>query len=107
MKRVYQILYDHGPLTLRELDAKGSEQTQIKPRGRSESTFVRRLYDLKANGLVDVAGERLCSVTDKEATTYDVTSNLCPEKRVVRRKLDLDEVLEKAENPELWFDSPQ
>lgn len=85
-KQAYRLLYHHGPLTLDEVELMAAEEDNRNPRGRSESTIVRRLYDLRDNGLAGVAGVRECGVTRNDRVTWDVTAHLCPEERVKKKK---------------------
>lgn len=79
-KQAYQILFHHGPLTLLELEHHSALLDGRTPRGRSESTIIRRLYDLRDNGLVETTSEtRVCQVSKKNAVTWDVTGSMPPE----------------------------
>jgi len=89
LRVVYQVLYEGGPLTLRELDRDASVAAGVPTKAYTAkdvsrgSTFVRRLYDLRAHGLVSAIGQtRVCTVSNKEEPLYDVTSNACPEEKL-------------------------
>lgn len=86
-KLAYTALYESGPLTLLELEREVARTQKRLPVGRSESTAVRRLYDLRDAGLVRCTNEyRACHVSLKKSVTWDVTDALAPaikpEKRV-------------------------
>jgi hypothetical protein len=82
-KMAYSILYEYGPLTLLELEHEAARQLHHVPKGRSESTVIRRLYDLRDNGLVFLTPfVRKCNVSGKKAVTWDVTNALAPKERL-------------------------
>jgi|SRR5215471_1212866 len=82
MKQAYGLLYELGPLTLLELEHESARRDYRVARGRSESTVIRRLYDLRDNGLAQVTTlVRKCEVSKKLAVTWDVTSGLAPTER--------------------------
>jgi hypothetical protein len=82
-KLAYSILYEYGPLTLLELEHEAAHQLHHVPKGRSESTVIRRLYDLRDNGLAMVTPiVRTCNISSKNAVTWDVTNALAPEEKM-------------------------
>lgn len=83
-KQAYKLLYDHGAMTLLELEHMSARVDGRTPRGRSESTVIRRLSDLRDNGLARPTGfTKICSVTGKEAVTWMVTNALAPAEKFV------------------------
>lgn len=83
-KQAYRILYERGPLTLLELEHASALEDGREPKGRSESTIVRRLYDLRDNGLARTGGTRMCAVKGKPLVTWEVTNKLAPEEKISR-----------------------
>lgn len=82
-KLAYTILYEHGPLTLLELEHEAAHQLHHAPKGRSESTVIRRLYDLRDNGLTAITPlVRKCNISGKNAVTWDVTNTIAPTEKV-------------------------
>jgi hypothetical protein len=82
MKQAYSLLYFNGPLTLLELERASAIEDHRHPRGRSESTVIRRLYDLRDNGLTQITTlVRKCGVSGKNAVTWDVTESKAPKER--------------------------
>lgn len=85
MKQAYEILYRNGPMTLLELEHQSALEDHRRPRGRSESTVIRRLYDLRDNGLAQISiVVRKCAISGKKAVTWDVTVNSAPQERVIK-----------------------
>jgi hypothetical protein len=83
-KQAYRMLYDRGPMTLLELEHASAREDGRIPKGRSESTIVRRLFDLQRNGLVRrTEYTKLCPITRKSSVVYAVTGNLAPETKFV------------------------
>ena len=86
MKSAYDILFRSGPLTLLELEHQSAAEDGRRARGRSESTVIRRLYDLRDNALVYVTPlVRECAISGKRAVTWDVTLNLSPKERIQKQ----------------------
>ncbi len=85
-KLAYCVLYEKGPLTLLELEHEAAKQSSLAPVGRSESTVIRRLYDLRDNGLVSLSITRRCNISGKNAVTWDVTSSVAPPEKMERAK---------------------
>jgi hypothetical protein len=82
MKQAYSLLYHSGPLTLLELERDSAIEDHRRPRGRSESTVIRRLYDLRDNGLAQITPlVRKCEVNGKNSVTWDVTGNKAPKEK--------------------------
>jgi DNA-binding Lrp family transcriptional regulator len=64
---VYQELFHHGPLTAKEVAKRlGAERDSISP----------RMKELVRLGVVAEAGERFCTVSEREAVAWDVTDAL-------------------------------
>ena len=78
-KQAYQVLYEMGPLTLLELEHECARRDGRAAKGRSESTVIRRLSDLRHNGLAELTSEiRWCQINRKQSVTWRVTASLCP-----------------------------
>ena len=100
-KQGYALLYEHGPLTLLELEHRAAEQDGRVPKGRSESTVIRRLYDLRDAGVVRPGLTRVCEISGKKALTWDVTTEMCPPEKVKKKSTCPDCVELRLENEEL------
>lgn len=61
-RRVYEILYQRGPLTGREVN-----KLLYSPSGH------KRLSELKRQDVIDIFGTKTCSVTNREVEAWDVT----------------------------------
>lgn len=86
----YAALYESGPLTLLELERAVASKQHRPPVGRSESTAVRRLYDLRDAGLVRCTEQyRVCAVSRKKAVTWDVTLALAPSSKPEKKIREL------------------
>lgn len=86
-KQAYRILYERGPLTLLELEHAAAEENNRVPKGRSESTIIRRLSDLRDNGLAEPTGQtRMCAIKRKPLVTWHVTNKLAPDTKLERKK---------------------
>jgi hypothetical protein len=70
---VYECLFEHGPLTAKELYRKMKE---IKKNTNLHDTFQQRLSELSRVGLVQELGTRRCRVTGRTVILWDVTKNL-------------------------------
>jgi hypothetical protein len=82
-KMAYTILYEQGPCTLLELEHEAANRLHHVPKGRSESTVIRRLYDLRDNGLAVITTlVRPCAISGKRAVTWDVTDSLAPDVKI-------------------------
>ena len=82
-KMAYTVLYEHGPCTLLELEHESAHRLHHSPKGRSESTVIRRLYDLRDNGLAVITTlVRPCVISRKNAVTWDVTDSLAPKEKI-------------------------
>lgn len=62
---VYNIIYEHGPITAREIASK-------MPLYQIDS-IRNRPAELEEMGLIEVVGERVCNITGFNAQTWDVT----------------------------------
>jgi len=98
MKAVYDVLYEKGPLTLREIDRDGSRALGKTPKSSKtqdasrKSTSVRAYYELKRHGLATkLDRKRVCTISEEVEPLYDVTEGLCPterpEKKLTRKQL--------------------
>jgi hypothetical protein len=86
LKMAYEITYRHGPLTMHMIEWHCA-QLEDRPI-KLWSTPIRRMYDLRDNGLVKLTGETImCPVSKKNCVTWDVTANTCPETKVTPVKL--------------------
>ncbi len=78
-KQAYRLLYHHGPMTILELEHMSAKEDGRVAKGRSESTVIRRLSDLRQNRLAGLTGQtKICSVTRKNSVTWMVTNELAP-----------------------------
>lgn len=68
---VYDIVFQFGPLTQREL----YERSRTWPGfSGAVGSATRRLLELRDRGLVEVVGERLCRYTQVNCEEWDVTA---------------------------------
>lgn len=67
--QVYAVLYDHGPLTCKEV-------LRYLPDGVERDSVSPRMKELVRLGVVAEHGERLCTVSDRQAVLWDVTDQL-------------------------------
>lgn len=72
--QVYEILFNHGPLTGSEVASKFRDQ--FGRMGTSNMNIVTRLGEMRDSGVVTELGQRLCSVTGMKVILWDVTKNL-------------------------------
>lgn len=77
-KIVYQIFCAHGPITLTELEHIYAGIVGTTPKGRSESNAVRRFCELKAAGLVEQHGIKMCPHLKKLCNTYKPSNAVAP-----------------------------
>lgn len=69
--QVYEVLYQHGPLTGREVN-----KILATARGNNSSTFIGRLSELRDLGIVYECGEKFDSETNQTVLLWDVTDKL-------------------------------
>lgn len=68
---VYDVLFNHGPLT------QGETCDKITPGWkRSNQSYTPRFAELKKLGVIIEIGERECSITGRKALSWDVTDKL-------------------------------
>lgn len=70
--RVYEYLFDHGPLTAMEVEDAFVRLGRVRE-GRHVN---KRLPELRDQGVVAEVGERKCRVSGENAILWDVTENL-------------------------------
>lgn len=72
--QVYEVLFEHGPMTANELFRILMGKTTI-----TQSNIHARLNEMREMGCVREIGKRECSVTNNKVILWDVTDSL-PEK---------------------------
>lgn len=65
---VYEIIYEHGPLTI-------AEASTFVPKIDSRS-ISPRFAELLNIGVIETIGEKTCNVTGRNSTLWDVTEKL-------------------------------
>lgn len=67
----YDILYHHGPLTGNEVFYKSNRNSKSQ-----RHSFPQRIGELVKKGCVTEVGTKLCEVTKRDVSLYDVTNKL-------------------------------
>lgn len=67
---VYSCLYEHGPLTQREVT------DRISNKYAAERSYTPRFAELESMAVIKPIGERLCSITGRQVLVWDVTNKL-------------------------------
>src|ERR1700722_12178353 len=80
---VYELLYNHGPLTASELIKIAFEENGVA----AMDSYHPRLGELRDQGVVYERGTKICSITGNEVILWDVTSNL-PKKLNKQTKIE-------------------
>ena len=74
-RRIYNELYEHGPMTATEcLAAIDQEMKQHIGKGLNWNTRTR-FGELRDKGLIEEVGERACKITHRNVILWDVTDN--------------------------------
>lgn len=68
--RVYDLLFHHGPLTQMELCRKNADP------GVQDRSLMPRFAELEKMGVIEVIGERICTITGRMVLVWDVTDRL-------------------------------
>ena len=68
--KVYEHLFNHGPLTRSELDSQLKGPAEVNP------SYHKRLSELERQGVIRTVGRKACSITGREVELWDVTANL-------------------------------
>lgn len=69
---IYKILYKYGPLTYNEVFKKIVQRDSVI----ASANVGARLNEMREMGVVEEAGERLCSITGMNVILWDVTDKL-------------------------------
>lgn len=67
--RVYECLYYDGPLTMTEVDERCRQPGEVSP------SYRKRLSELEMIGVVEVCGERRCTVTGRMCVLWQTNDN--------------------------------
>lgn len=65
---VYFVLYHYGPLTQNE--------TSKLVMDASQRSITPRFAELERSGVIEVVGKKLCNITGRRVTLWDVTASI-------------------------------
>lgn len=88
--QVYDILFNHGPLTQ-------GETWNIYFKSKQRHDIAPRFAELHKRGVIQCIGERPCGVTGRMSMLWDVTDKLpiVPEKKKSKTQIKIEEAVQK------------
>ncbi len=80
--QIYEVLYEHGPLTANEIFRMIIGKSSI-----NQANVPARLNEMREMGCVEELGEKQCSVTNNNVILWDVTGRIPI--RIEKKKRDV------------------